>query len=87
MDYMEIESKIKEIITEKLGFKEGQVMNKDTFIDELGMDSMDIIDLVMEIEEEFGVVIPDESFSADGSMKSVQDLINFVIDYKAKGQL
>ena len=57
---MAIESKVKEIIVEQLGVNEGQVTAEASFIEDLGADSLDIVELVMAFEEEFGAEIPDE---------------------------
>lgn len=55
-----LESKVIAIIAEQLSLREGDVTLESRFVDDLGADSLDIVELVMEIEEEFGVEIPDE---------------------------
>jgi acyl carrier protein len=57
---MAIEEKVKGIIVEQLGVNEGQVTPEASFIEDLGADSLDIVELVMAFEEEFGAEIPDE---------------------------
>ena len=57
---MAIEEKVKGIIVEQLGVNEGQVTSEASFIEDLGADSLDIVELVMAFEEEFGAEIPDE---------------------------
>ncbi len=52
--------KIKKIISEQLGVDEGEITNESHFIDDLGADSLDTVELVMALEEEFGIEIPDE---------------------------
>ena len=55
-----IEERVKQIIVEQLGVKEEQVTSTASFVDDLGADSLDTVELVMALEEEFGVEIPDE---------------------------
>ncbi len=57
---MALEEKIKEIIVEQLGVNADQVTDTASFIDDLGADSLDTVELVMAFEEEFGAEIPDE---------------------------
>ena len=57
---MSVEDKVKEIIVEQLGVNEQQVTAEAAFIDDLGADSLDTVELVMAFEEEFGAEIPDE---------------------------
>ena len=57
---MALEEKVKEIIVEQLGVNAEQVTNEASFIDDLGADSLDTVELVMAFEEEFGAEIPDE---------------------------
>ena len=56
----EIESKVKEIIVEKLGVEESEVTMDASFTNDLGADSLDIVELIMEFEKEFGITIPDD---------------------------
>ena len=57
---MSLEEKVKEIIVEQLGVNQEQVTPEASFIDDLGADSLDTVELVMAFEEEFGAEIPDE---------------------------
>ncbi len=57
---MALEEKVKEIIVEQLGVSEDQVKSEASFIEDLGADSLDTVELVMAFEEEFGAEIPDE---------------------------
>jgi len=57
---MSYEDRVKEIIVEQLGVDPGEVTNEASFIDDLGADSLDTVELVMAFEEEFGLEIPDE---------------------------
>ena len=56
----EIESKVKEIIVEKLGVEESEVTLEASFTNDLGADSLDTVELIMEFENEFGITIPDD---------------------------
>jgi acyl carrier protein len=57
---MAVEEKVKAIIAEQLGVKPEEVTNEASFVDDLGADSLDTVELVMAFEEEFGIEIPDE---------------------------
>ncbi len=57
---MSIEEKVKGIVVEQLGVQEDQVKTDSSFVDDLGADSLDTVELVMALEEEFGCEIPDE---------------------------
>ena len=70
-----IEQRVKEIIVEQLGVEEDEVSPEASFIDDLGADSLDTVELVMAFEEEFNVEIPDED--AEG-ISTVQDAIDYI---------
>ena len=70
-----VEEKVKEIICEQLGVEEDDVTPNAKFIEDLGADSLDIVELVMALEEEFGIDIPDED--AD-KLKTVGDAMNYL---------
>ena len=70
-----IEEKVKDIIVEQLGVNPEQVTPQASFIEDLGADSLDIVELVMALEEEFGIDIPDED--AD-KLKTVGDAMNYL---------
>jgi acyl carrier protein len=72
---MDIESKVKEIIVEQLGVDEGQVTAEASFIDDLGADSLDTVELVMAFEEKFEIEIPDEDAE---KMRTVGDAIQYL---------
>jgi acyl carrier protein len=71
----DIQQKITKVIVEKLGVTEDQVKPEASFIDDLGADSLDTVELVMALEDEFDIEIPDE---AAEKLKKVQDVINYV---------
>jgi len=56
----EIAEKVKKIIEEQLMVDEGEITEDATFIDDLGADSLDVVEMIMELEDEFGIEIPDE---------------------------
>lgn len=56
----DIEQRVKKIIADQLGVAEDQVTNEKSFVDDLGADSLDTVELVMALEDEFGIEIPDE---------------------------
>ena len=70
-----IEERVKEIIVEQLGVEEDEVSAEASFVDDLGADSLDTVELVMAFEEEFNVEIPDED--AEG-ITTVQDAIDYI---------
>ena len=57
---MAADEKVKQIVAEQLGVDEGEVTPSASFVDDLGADSLDVVELVMAFEEEFGIEIPDE---------------------------
>ncbi|MDQ6970208.1 MAG: acyl carrier protein [Mariprofundus sp.] len=71
----EIEAKIIKIVSDQLNVDEGEISPDSSFVDDLGADSLDTVELVMAFEEEFGVEIPDED--AEG-IQSVQNAIDYV---------
>ena len=70
-----IEQRVKDIIVEQLGVEEDEVSPEASFIDDLGADSLDTVELVMAFEEEFNIEIPDED--AEG-ISTVQDAIDYI---------
>jgi acyl carrier protein len=75
---MSVEDKVKEIILDQLGVDEKQVNPEASFIDDLGADSLDTVELVMALEEEFDVEIPDEDAEKIGT---VQNAIDYIKDH------
>ncbi len=72
---MSIEAKVKQIIVEQLGVDEAQVDNTASFVDDLGADSLDIVELVMAFEEAFNIDIPDEDAEKIGTVKDAIEYI------------
>lgn len=75
MNENEIFEKIKKVTVEHLGVDEDLVTMKTTFVDDLAADSLDIVELVMELEEEFGIEIPDEETEKIACIGDVVDYI------------
>ena len=68
--------KIKNIIVDKLGVEESRVVPEASFLDDLGADSLDLVELIMEFEEEFDLEIPDEDAEGITTVGSAIDYIN-----------
>ncbi|AYO30432.1 MAG: acyl carrier protein [Thermoanaerobacteraceae bacterium] len=77
---MEVLDKIKRIIAEQLGIDEDEVVPEASFIDDLGADSLDIVELIMAFEEEFDLEIPDEDAE---KIKTVQNVIDYIKNHTA----
>jgi len=72
---MSVEKRVKEIVAEQLGKDESEVKSESSFIDDLGADSLDIVELVMAMEDEFGIEIPDEDAE---KIKTVKDVVDYI---------
>jgi acyl carrier protein len=72
---MPVADKVKQIIVEQLGVDENQVEPNASFVDDLGADSLDIVELVMAFEEAFGLDIPDEDAE---KIKTVKDAVDYI---------
>ena len=70
-----IESRVRDIIVTELGVEEDQVTNEASFMEDLGADSLDTVELVMAFEEEFGIDIPDSDAE---QMRTVKDAIGYI---------
>lgn len=77
MSSEEIFDKVKEIIVEQLGIAENNVNEEASFIDDLGADSLDIVELIMAIEEEFDIEIPDTDAE---KVVTVGDVVDYIKD-------
>jgi len=71
-----IEEQVKSIVAEQLGVKEDEVTNDASFVDDLGADSLDTVELVMALEEEFETEIPDEEAEKITTVQQAIDFIN-----------
>ena len=71
----DIEQRVKKIVAEQLGVNEAEVKTASSFVDDLGADSLDTVELVMALEDEFGTEIPDEQAE---KITAVQQAIDFV---------
>jgi len=76
---MSIDKRVREIVAEQLERDVNEVTNSASFIDDLGADSLDIVELVMKMEEEFGIEIPDEEAE---KIKTVNDVIQYITTHK-----
>lgn len=72
---MAVPDKVKAIVAEQLGVKEEEVTDTASFVDDLGADSLDTVELVMALEEEFGIEIPDEDAE---KMATVGDAVRYI---------
>jgi acyl carrier protein len=71
----EIESRVKAIIVDKLGVEESEVKNEASFTNDLGADSLDTVELIMEFEKEFGITIPDDQAE---KIATVGDAVSYI---------
>ena len=76
-----VADRVKKIVVENLSVSEDQVTPEARFIEDLGADSLDIVELIMAFEEEFSIEIPDE---AAEKIKTVQDVVNYIDQNQGK---
>ena len=79
----EITEKVKQIISEQLGVEEAEVTPTASFVDDLGADSLDTVELVMALEENFDIEIPDD---AAEKIRTVQDAIEYIDKHSKVGK-
>ena len=77
---MSVEERVKKIVSDQLGKDVEEIQSDSSFVDDLGADSLDTVELVMAFEEEFGIEIPDD---AAETILSVGDAINFIDSAKS----
>ena len=78
---MSVEGRVKELIVEQLGVEPAQVTERAKFVDDLGADSLDTVELVMALEEEFSIEIPDEDAE---KIASVADAVGYISEHAEK---
>ena len=76
----EIFEKLKELVVDQLGVEEDEVTMEASMQDDLGADSLDLVDLVMSVEDEFGVKVADEDLE---NIKTVGDIVDYIEENKA----
>ena len=79
---MAIFDKVRDIVVSELGVTEDEVTPTAKFVDDLGADSLDVVELIMKFEEEFDIEIPDED--AEG-LQSIQDAVDYIEKKNAEG--
>ena len=72
----DIEQRVKKVVAEQLSINEADIKNESAFIEDLGADSLDTVELVMALEDEFGVEIPDDQ---QEKLRTVQNAIDFIV--------
>lgn len=77
----EVTAKVKRIIVEQLDVEEGDIKLESTFIDDLGADSLGLVELVLAFEEEFDMEIPDEDTE---KIRTVQNAVEYIVEHGAK---
>lgn len=76
----DVESRVREIISEQLGVAANEVTPEASFIEDLGADSLDIVELVMALEEEYGMEISDEDAE---KIRTVKDVVDYIQTHKS----
>ncbi len=77
---MDVQAKVKDIIVQQLGVDLDKVTLEASFVDDLGADSLDVVELVMAFEEEFGVEIPDEAAEKIATVKNAVEFLSGTVE-------
>lgn len=81
MDEQKVFDEVKKVVVEQLGVSEGEVTREASYVDDLGADSLDTVELVMALEESFGMEIPDEEAE---KIRTVGNTINYIMAHAKK---
>ena len=81
VEKLQVDERVAAIIVDKLGVSESQITPEATFAQDLGADSLDTVELVMDLEEHFGVEIPDE---AAEKLRTIKDAVDYIASKKAE---
>ena len=81
MNEQELMEQVKKVVVEQLGVAESEVKRESSFVDDLGADSLDTVELVMALEEAFSIEIPDEDAE---KIKTIGDTVNYVMAHAKK---
>ncbi len=81
MDEQQVFEQVKKVVVEQLGVSEAEVSREASFVNDLGADSLDTVELVMALEEAFGTEIPDEDAE---KIKTIGDTVNYVMAHQKK---
>ena len=79
MDEAQVLEKVKKVVVEQLGVSEGEISKEASFVDDLGADSLDTVELVMALEEAFATEIPDEDAE---KIKTIGDTVTYIMSQK-----
>lgn len=79
MDDQQVFEQVKKVVVEQLGVSESEITREASFVDDLGADSLDTVELVMALEEAFGTEIPDEDAE---KIKTINDTVTYIISHK-----
>jgi len=81
MDEQKVLEQVKKVVVDQLGVSEGEVSKESSYVDDLGADSLDTVELVMALEETFGTEIPDEDAE---KIKTVGDTVTYIMKHSKK---